>query len=124
MDQTTLVNAGRIIIRELTTRHVPPRAAVWVRLGDTDLWKLWIVPPGNFTDEYRFYRIMASIISKHRPELGGIDAADVKLVSEDQPAIKGLRRAMRVTTESTIFVKDTVFFGFYLPEAIVLEMNF
>ncbi|HEX3431652.1 MAG TPA: hypothetical protein VHT03_12275 [Rhizomicrobium sp.] len=124
MDQTTLVNAGRIIITELTTRKVTPRAAVWVRLGDSDTWKLWIVPPGGFTDDYRFYRMMASIVSKRRQELGGIDAADVKLVSEDHPAIKGLRRAVKATDGGIIFMKDNVLFGFYLPEAIVLEMNF
>lgn len=123
MDHSTLVSAGRLIIIELATRNLQPRAAVWVRLADTDVWKFWIVPPASLTDNHRFYRIIASIISKHRPALGGVDASDIQMVSETHPAIKGLQRAVRVTGQSVITIKDSVFFGFYLPEAIVLEMN-
>jgi hypothetical protein len=102
---------------------VPPRAALWVHATDTDTWKLWIIPHRSLTDQREFYRRLARIVSNHRNELGGVDAADVEMITDEHPAIRGMRGAFRVTGQSVVSVRDSVFNGYYLPEALILEMN-
>jgi hypothetical protein len=123
MDQELLVKAGHIIIQELTDIQKAPRAALWVHSTDTDTWKFWIVPARTQTDKREFYRVLSVIISKRRADLGGIDAADAEMILDNHPAIKGLGKAFRVGGQSAITVKDCVFDGYYLPEAIILEMQ-
>jgi hypothetical protein len=123
MDKEILVKAGHLIVSEMTSAGHTPKAAVWVHATDTDTWKFWIVSPKSLTDKREFYRILSSIVSKHRAELGGVDAADAELISDSHPAIRGMRGTFKVAGGSAIFVKDCVLNGFFVAEAIILEMN-
>jgi hypothetical protein len=125
MDQEILVKAGHLIVGELENEKAPPRAALWVHATDTDNWKLWILPHKSITDNREFYRRIASIVSKNRSSLGGIDAADIEIVSDNNPVIKVMRntRAFKVTGRSTVDVRDSTFNGYYLAHAIILHMD-
>jgi hypothetical protein len=125
MDQEVLVKAGHLIIKTLGDEGALPRAALWVHATDTDTWKLWILPHSSLTDKREFYRRIASIVSKHRPELDGVDAADVEMVTDKHPAIEGMRRAraFKATGQSVINVKNSLVNGYYLAEAIILQMD-
>lgn len=125
MDQKILVSAGHLIIKELGTAGINPRAAIWVHATDTDTWKLLVVPPKKKPplDQREFYRKLATIVAKHRPELGGVDAADVEMITDQHPLIKGLRGAYNVTGGGTISIQSSVINGYYLAEAILLRMD-
>lgn len=125
MDQDVLVKAGHLIVKALGDEGALPRAALWVHATDTDTWKFWILPHSSLQDKRDFYRRVALIVSKHRPELGGVDAADVEMITDKNPVIDGMRRAraFRVTGQSTISVKNSSFNGYYLAEAIILQMD-
>jgi hypothetical protein len=102
-----------------------PRAALWVHATDADTWKLWILPKSATIDKRDFYRRLSGIVSKHRDELGGIDAADVDLINDNNPVIRAMRdaRAFRVTEQSSVNIKSSTFQGYYLAEAIILQMT-
>lgn len=123
MDQEILVKAGRLIVKELQDEGVSPRAALWVHATDTDTWKLWIIPHKSLTDKREFYRRLAKIVAKHRPELGGVDAADVEIITDQHPAIRGMRGAFKVIGRGVVTVRNSLFNGYYLAEAIILQMD-
>jgi hypothetical protein len=125
MDQEILVKAGHQIVSELEKEGAIPRAAIWVHATDTDTWKLWILPHQSIKDTREFYRRLSTIVTGHRTELAGVDAADVELISDSNPIIKAMRdsRAFHVTGQSVIHVKNSTFNGFYLAEAIILQMT-
>jgi hypothetical protein len=123
MDQNALVTSGHVVVRALDESGTPPPAAVWVHSPDTDTWKLWIVPDPEITDERDFYRRISEIVSKHRDQLGGIDAADTKMVDQRHPAISGLSRLLRLPGLGNAYFSGNRFNGYYLPEGIVLRMD-
>jgi len=123
MDPAVLVGAGHKLIDVLSAEHMPPRAAVLVYSPDADVWKLWIVPPPEISNELEFYKRAVVAISKHRDEVGGLDAADIRLVSEDHPVIKGLRPMYRVTGHNEVRVSSIMLNGYYLPDGVILHMT-
>jgi hypothetical protein len=116
------VKAGRLIVKSLGDKGALPRAALLVHTTDTELW---ILPHSSLTDKREFYRQIVSIVSKHRPELDGVDAADVEMITDKHPAIEGMRhaRAFEPTGLSVINVKISLINGYYLAEAIILQME-
>jgi len=123
VDQEVLVTAGRLIMKELQDEGAPPRAVLWVHATDTDTWKLWIIPHKSLSDKREFYRRLATIVAKHRTQLGGVDAADVEIITEQHPAIRGMRRAFKVTGQGVATVRNSLFDGYYLAEAIIMRMD-
>jgi hypothetical protein len=124
VDQEILVKAGHTIVKALDNEGAAPRAALWVHATDTDTWKFWILPHTGMEDKRDFYRRLAMIVSKNRDSLGGIDAADVELITDEHPVIKSLResRAFRITGLSGVLVQSSTFNGYYLAEALILRM--
>ncbi len=66
MDQTLLVKAGCRILDSLSSKGALPRAALWVRATDTDIWKLWILPgrirrQARLLPTYREHRVEAPV---------------------------------------------------------------
>lgn len=123
MDQNTLVSAGHALVKALDKANQPPRVAMWVHNTDTDTWKLWIVPPPGLTNKHEFYRLVSEIISKHRPELGGIDASDTEMVLDTHPAMRGLGRFIKQPGLGSTFFTGNRFNGFYLPDGIILRVD-
>lgn len=87
--------------------------------------QILILPNETLKDKREFYRRVAEIVSKHRPELGGIDAADVEMITDKHPVIQAMRksRAFKITGRSAVGVKSSVFNGYYLSEALILLMD-
>jgi hypothetical protein len=123
MDQSFLVKAGHVLVKALDDQQQAPRAAVWVHNTDTDTWKLWIVPHTPVKDWQDFYRQLSTIVTQHRNELGDVDAADVELVGEDHPGIKGLKAFMKMPGLGSAHLSNNRLNGFFLPEGIVLRMD-
>ena len=124
MDQNILVTCGHALILALDNDGVPPRAAMWVHSTDTDTWKLWIVPHPSITDRHEFYRRVAEIITKNRDTFGDINASDTEMISETHPAMPGLRRLIKAPGIGSITSSGNVVDGYYLPEGIILRVDF
>lgn len=124
MDQNTLVTTGHELIDLLESRGVKPLAAVWVHNSETDTWKLWLVPKKQFSDQREFYRHIAEIISENNAYFKGLDPSDTEMVSSDHPAIAALRSMFHVSQRSSISLSSTMLNGFYLPDGIILLMDF
>ncbi len=91
MDQNLLVINGHALVKALDAAGLNPRLAMWVHNTDTDIWKLWIVPPVGLKDKKDFYRQVAQVVTMHRADLGGIDTSDIEMVLDSHPAVRGLR---------------------------------
>ena len=123
MDQTALVESGHRLIDQLTLAGVPPRAVMWVHNTDADLWRLWIVPSKKLSDRREFYRRLAEIITKNRDTIKDIDAADAEMMLDTHPAIQGVSKMVRVKGKSSVFLRNNMVNGFYIPDGIVLLMD-
>jgi hypothetical protein len=123
MDKSTLVKAGHLIVTALDDLKTPPRAAMWVNKSDIDAWKLWLVPHGSMKDTREFYRRIAEIVTKHRAQMGGIDASDAEMVAADHPLMKAMSRIIRMEGLGDAQFSNSVFNGYYLPDGVVLRMN-
>jgi metal-dependent hydrolase (beta-lactamase superfamily II) len=110
-----------ILVKQLDAAGLPPQVAMWVHSPDTDIWKLWIVPPESVKDKQGFYRKVAEIITKHRDEIGGLSASDIEMVPISHPAMAGISTIMRVEGLSSIHFSGNRFNGYYLPDGIVLR---
>jgi hypothetical protein len=124
MDQNTLVSSGHTLVAAMDASGFGPRLAMWVHNTDTDTWKLWLVPPAGKKDQAEFYRNIVQIVSKHRAELGDIDASDTQMVPETHPAVQGLRQFSRVPGLGSAHFSGNRFNGYYLPDGIILRSDF
>ncbi len=123
MDQSTLVGSGHALVKALDSAGLPPRVAMWVHNTDIDTWKLWLVPPRGLTDKHEFYRRLSEIATKHRVELGSLNASDTEMVLDTHPAIKGLGKFMKAPGLGSAYFSGNRFNGFYLPDGIILRID-
>jgi hypothetical protein len=123
MDKALLVDAGHQLMTLLEQDGIPVRAAVWMYSADTNTWKLWIVPHTSITEKRDFYRRVATIISKNRTVLQGLDASDVEMIESNHPAMRALRSLFHVTKKSSVHLSNNLIGGVYLQDAIILLMN-
>lgn len=123
MDQNVLVSSGQALIKALDNAGLRARVAMWVHNTDADTWKLWIVPPAGQKDKLAFYRRISEIVSQNRAVLGGIDASDTEMVFDTHPAMKGLRRIIRMPDLGNAYFSGNNFNGYYLPDGIILRSD-
>ena len=123
MDQSALVNSGQALVRELDAAGLKSRFAMWVHNTDIDTWKLWIVPPKEMKDRHHLYRRISEIVSKHRSEVGGLNASDIEIVFDTHPAIEGLKSFIRAPGLGSIHFSGNMFNNFYLPDGIILRSD-
>lgn len=121
MDQNLLVINGQALVRALDADGLVARLVMWVHASDTDTWKLWMVAPVGMQDKREFYRRLAEVVSRHRAEVGGIDAGDVEMIPDTHPAVQGLRRFVKAPGLATIQFSGNTFDGYYLPDGIILR---
>ncbi|WP_156330230.1 hypothetical protein [Bosea vaviloviae] len=124
MDKSLLVKSGHALVDLLEANGVRPSAAMWVRGADIDAWRLWIVPPENFQDKRDFYRRVSEIVSNNPDRFQGFDASYVEMVSSGHPAVSALRRMFRVEGQGDVSIQSNMLNGFYLPDGIILRMDF
>jgi hypothetical protein len=121
MDQSVLVNEGKLLVGWLDATKIKPKAAVWVYNSEAESWKLWIVP-SNDISKTDFYLALSQIISEHRAELPGFDISEVEFKSAGHPAIKGLGAMIRMEGIGSAHMSSNRLNGFLLPDGIVLRM--
>jgi len=124
VDQSTLVENGHALINLLSEQNMKPRAALWVTSPETGIWRLWIVPNKAAKDKYEFYKQIAELISKNRANFSNLEISDIEYVPDTHPAIAALRRMMKVTGNSVMVMQSSSFNGVFLPDSIILEMDF
>ncbi len=122
MDQSSLVKTGHALIDALSRAGIEPRAAVWVYNADTDIWRLWIVPPPSIADQREFYRRVSEVISQNRDQMGLLDPSDIEFTKAAHPAMAALARFARVEGKSDVRIKDNMLNGFFLPDGIILKL--
>lgn len=122
MDQTSLVKTGHALVDALSRAGIEPRAAVWVYNADTDIWRLWIVPPASIADKREFYRRVSEVISQNRDQLGLLDPSDIEFTKATHPAMSALARFARVEGKSDVRIKDNMLNGFFLSDGIILKL--
>ncbi|TQF37515.1 hypothetical protein UNPF46_19190 [Bradyrhizobium sp. UNPF46] len=113
-----------MLVELLTQNKMAPRAALWVVNPESNIWRLWIVPSVDIKDKHEFYRRAAEIISKHRTELPDLEISDLEFLQEKHPAIQALKKLTKVTGGGTVSLQSSTLNGFYLPDSLILEMNF
>jgi hypothetical protein len=123
MDQSTLVSSGHVLVAAMDASGFSPRLAMWVHNSETDTWKLWLVPPAGKEDQAEFYRNIVDVASKHKEELGDIDASDTEMVLETHPAVQGLSKFLKIPGLGSAHFSGNRFNGFYLPDGIILRSN-
>lgn len=124
MDQALLVDSGHQLIELLEREGLPPRAVMWVSNPDTNTWKLWVVPHNSLSDKREFYRKISSLISKNRDTLHDLDGSDVEMIQDDHPAMKPLRMMFNITGKSFGRISNNRVNGFYIPDGIILRMDY
>ncbi|MFM9845944.1 MAG: hypothetical protein ACKVP3_02135 [Hyphomicrobiaceae bacterium] len=123
MDSSILVSAGHELLDTLEAKGLKPRAAMWVHNTDIDTWKLWVVPPKNFSDQRAFYRQVVEAIAESGNPFPDIDASDVEMVSDSHPAIASLAKLIKVTDKSSVTLHNNKLGNFYLADGIILRMD-
>jgi hypothetical protein len=123
MDQNTLVSSGHALVAAMDATGFRPRLAMWVHNTDTDTWKLWLVPPVGKNDKVDFYQRIAQIVSRHRMELGNIDASDTEMALDTHPAVRGIGGFMKLTGLGSANFPGNRFDGFYLPDGIIMRSD-
>ncbi|UYW33634.1 hypothetical protein [Methylorubrum extorquens] len=123
MDQNSLVEFGHAVIRSMRDDGISPRAAMWINNTDTQTWKLWIVPPKSLSDKREFYRKMSQIVSAYGDRYPGFDIADIEMIPETHPALKGMSTMFRIPAEVAFSLSGNTFNGFYIPDGILLIMD-
>lgn len=121
MDSYLLVEAGQNLVEALERNGVPLKAAVWVRLAETEDWRLWLVPAAK-VERRAFYRRVAEVVAAGEADFHGLSASDTQMIDEDHPAIVALRANGQVNGRPPTRLATTMLNGFYLPEGIVLRI--
>lgn len=124
MDQSLLVRNGHRLLDLLDRSGLPAEVAIWFHDTNIDVWRLWIVPRGPAPDKRDFYLKLSQIVGGADPETVGVDTADVQLMRADHPAIRALSRMFRVTGMSDVPISNNMLDGFFVPEGIILRMDF
>lgn len=124
MDKAQLVASGHALHELLEKESIPPRAVMWVHSTETSTWKLWIVPHASVRDKMDFYRRVAAAIATNREAMHGIDASDVEMIARDHPAVTALGRMFHVGKGSDVSISNNMLDGFYLPEGIILFLDY
>ncbi len=122
MDQTSLVKSGHALIDALSEAGIAPRAAIWVYNSDTDIWRLWIVPPNTITDQREFYRRVTEVIARNQDKMGLLDASDIQFTKSEHPALAALARIAKVEGKGDLRIQNNMLNGFYLPDGIILKL--
>jgi|HubBroStandDraft_1064217.scaffolds.fasta_scaffold01999_3 hypothetical protein len=121
MDQGALVKAGQLLLSKLDATGSPPRVALWVHDSDPDRWSLWVVPKSPAPGPTDFYKQVLQIIDKDRSAFEGLDASDVKVVSESNPTVRALGTFMHVPGTGDIRLHNVRMSDVFLPDGIVLR---
>ena len=121
MDKAILVTSGAALVEAMDRDGISPLVAMWVRVEDTEDWRLWIVPPAGNDDKHEFYRRIASIISSNRDKLGTLSVSDIQYVAATHPAMQGIRRYLELEDVGAAPFGGNRFDGYYLPEGIILR---
>jgi hypothetical protein len=123
MDPSTLVASGQALIKALDDSGFRPRLAMWVHNPEADTWRLWIVPPSGQSDKRSFYARVSEAISDKRSVFGTMDAADVQMIPDTHPAVRGLANFIKIPDLGNAMFSGNRFNGFYLPDGIILRSD-
>jgi hypothetical protein len=111
------------LARVLAGDDLNPRAMVYAAYSDASDEKLLFVPATKKFDEREIYRKLSLILARQRDKFPYIDVSDVRVVSDEEPYIKGLSSLFRVEGFSTVTISKSVLNGVYIEHAVVYRMT-
>lgn len=123
MDQEALVKGGQALVRHLDDTPIAPRLAMWVNFSDTGNWRLWIVPADAVQDKREFYRIVATTISKFKPEMPNLDVGSVEYVNDNRPVVKGMSQFIHAPGIVNATLSGNTVNGVYIPDGVLIRSN-
>lgn len=121
MDQETLVATAGGLIRALEQKKIPVRGAMWVRLEETNGWRLWIVS-SKATDKKEFYQAVSTALPDIEKEHADFSISDVELKQDSDPVIQALAMFIRAEGVNSIHMSRNMVNGVYTPDGIMLRM--
>lgn len=116
------IEAGLNLIHALDEEEFGVVAALWQYYGDIDKWKLTIAYAGRPEEIERRYLRAATIASKLReknPDMPVLDLSRVRIVSQEDPLIRGLAPILHVEGTSEIRFSNNIVGGIYIEDAII-----
>lgn len=121
MDQETLVATAVALIKSLESKKISVRGAMWVRLEETNGWRLWIVS-NKATDKKEFYQAVSTALPDIEKENADFSISDVELKQDSDPVIQALAMFVRADGISSIHMSRNMVNGVYTPDGILLRM--
>jgi hypothetical protein len=116
------IDAGLNLIRALDDADFGVVAALWLYFGDIEKWKLTIAYAGKPEEIEKRYLKAATIISKHRevdPKSLLLDLSRVRIVSKDDPLIRGLAPILHIEGTSEVRFSNNLINGIYVEDALI-----
>lgn len=121
MDQDTLVKTAEALVKGLEANAIVVRGAMWVRLEETNGWRLWIVSSKD-ADKKQFYQAVAKALPDVEQLHTDFSISDVELKQDSDPVIKALALFIRAEGFNSINMSRNMVNGVYTPDGILLRM--
>lgn len=121
MDQEALVDSGKRLIEALEAGGIKIRGAMWVRLHETNSWRLWIVSHDGM-DKKEFYRATAEALPSIEVDHPDLSISDVEFKKSSDPVIQALAMMVRAEGINSIHLSRNMINGVYTPDGVMLRM--
>lgn len=123
MDTTALVNEAKLLVQLLDDAGHPPKGAMLVENAETNIWRLWIVPPESLSDKLEFFALISSLIIRNQESFSLIDSGDVDFRPSSQFVVQALSKVIRIDGMGVAHFSGNAYNGFPLPNGIILRMS-
>ena len=109
------IEAGRAFLDLLDRIEIPVVGALWMYSPDTDRWKLVIVTPAARQGSKALYLKAINAGTE-------LDLANVEFQPPESALFKALGGAIRVGGNSTMRMRQNVFNGVYVEDALIYRL--
>jgi hypothetical protein len=119
------IDAGLTMVQVLDEAHFGVIAALWLFSADTERWRFVVATNATPRDIEKKYFEAATIVSQWRESHPGqpiLDLSRVRIVSQADPLIQGLRPAIRVDGLSEVRFSNNIVNGIYVEDALIHRM--
>ena len=116
------IDAGLQLVKALDEGGFGVAAALWLYSSDPESWKFVIATDAKPEALEKKYLEAATIASKWRaqnPDRPILDLSSVRIVSVNDPLIKGLRPILRVDGLSEVRFSHNMINGIYVEDALI-----
>ena len=128
MDPEALVKAGHQILDALDKAGIPPVFGAWIHNLETDVWKLWIVPPIRKNHKEKvgkeeFFLTLSKIISGDRKGFQDFDIGMIVFKSLSDRVVELIGRNFKAPGFTNVYLKNCTFDGFLIEECVIVRSD-